>query len=31
MATVVRTPLAEADLEAILTDLEQKNPPAAER
>lgn len=31
MAAVVRTPLAEADLDGILTDLEQKNPTAADR
>ena len=31
MAEVVRTPLAEANLIDILTDLEQKNPAAADR
>lgn len=31
MADIVRTPLAEADLDDILTDLEQKNPAAADR
>ena len=31
MAAVVRTPLAEADLDGILTDLDEKNPAAAER
>jgi toxin ParE1/3/4 len=31
MATVRRTPQAEADLEVILDDLEEKSPKAAER
>jgi toxin ParE1/3/4 len=31
MAEIVRTPLAEADLAAILTHLEQNNPAAADR
>ena len=31
MAAVVRTLLAEADLDDILTGLEQKNPAAADR
>jgi plasmid stabilization system protein ParE len=31
MAAVVRTPLAETDLDSILTDLERTNPAAADR